>query len=143
MKRPRPSEKSLQNLVAHRWKPGVSGNPAGRPIAVVSEVLRAISRQPVPLGIRLIVKRKLHIELPEGTTFGEAIGCALALRAICGDVYAIKEYLDRSEGRVTERVQVFDGRSVRIRVTYEPVKPGERKALAEGESELASRPELN
>jgi len=72
---------------AHRWKPGQSGNPGGRPrTAKLSEACRA----------------KLASTIPgdsTGRTYAKAIADELARRALKGDIRAAEELANRAEGR--------------------------------------------
>jgi len=72
-----------------RWKPGQSGNPKGRP--------------PKNLSITSLVKEKLEQEGPEGKTNAELIADAIIELAVSGDLSAIKELLDRTDGKVIDR----------------------------------------
>lgn len=83
---------------ATQWKPGQSGNPAGRPpnTRYISEILR----------------EKLLEKTSEGKTHAELIAEALIELSkdakMRGFVPAIKELLDRIEGKVPE-THKFEG----------------------------------
>lgn len=66
---------------------------------------------------------------PEGRTFAECIANAMVLRAIRGDVQAVKEITDRIEGRVS------DQRRGRIPDQSEP--PPTLKVVYENRTQLA------
>ena len=68
----------------HRWKPGESGNPNGRPknVKYISEALREL------LGGDPALLKELVL--------------AIASKAGKGDVQAFKEITDRIEGKVVE-----------------------------------------
>ena len=69
------------------WKPGQSGNPAGRP--------------PKNISITSLVKAKLLLPANNGKTYGELVADSLVELATTGkDMVAIKELLDRVEGKV-------------------------------------------
>ena len=73
---------------AHRWKPGQSGNPGGRPkTASLSQACRAVLDKIVP-GDR------------EKCTYAQAIAERLADLAVKGHLGAVRELGDRTEGRV-------------------------------------------
>ena len=73
---------------AHRWKPGQSGNPGGRPkTAALSQACRAVLDKIVP-GDR------------EKRTYAQAIAERLADLAVKGHLGAVRELGDRTEGRV-------------------------------------------
>ncbi len=85
----RNTEKQLANLKP--FKPGQSGNPAGRPKkALLSDALR----------------RQLAIAAPgmPERTQAEAIASALIAEAILGNVAAIREVGDRSEGKPAQAI---------------------------------------
>jgi len=86
------------------FKPGQSGNPAGRPKSItLSEALRL----------------ELAKMLPGDTqerTFAEVIAQQLVRSAATGNILAAKEIADRTEGRAKQQVDVdlsvFDWREV-------------------------------
>jgi hypothetical protein len=85
----RNSDKRLQNLKP--FPKGTSGNPAGRPKkALLSDALR----------------RQLAITAPgmPERTQAEAIASALIAEAILGNVAAIREVGDRSEGKPAQAI---------------------------------------
>ncbi len=87
----RNTEKQLQNLKP--FKPGQSGNPAGRPKkALLSDALR----------------RQLAITAPgmPERTQAEAIAAALISEAIAGNIAAAREICDRTEGRPLQAVEL-------------------------------------
>ena len=89
--------------VEHRWKPGQSGNPGGRP---KGESLTA--------GLR----RRLEAE-HRGRTLAEAVIEALVRGAVQGKPQHIKEVLDRVEGKVTDKLDVNAAGPMTIRVVYD------------------------
>lgn len=80
---------------AHRFRPGTSGNPGGRP---KGRSLVALLRERLT-GPALGPRGKPG---PEGMTLGDQVVEALAIAAASGDVKAIKELLDRTEGRARQ-----------------------------------------
>ncbi len=87
----RNTEKQLANLKP--FKPGQSGNPAGRPKkALLSDALR---RQ----------LAEAHPNAPE-KTIAETIARSLIREAIAGNVQAIREVGDRSEGRPAQALAI-------------------------------------
>ena len=78
----------------HRWKPGQSGNPGGRPKgAPLSQACRALLGQPVPGD-------------PEGRTYAQLIAQTLAEKALRGDIRAAQELADRAEGRARQSIEI-------------------------------------
>ncbi len=87
----RNSDKRLQNLKP--FPKGVSGNPAGRPRkALLSDALR----------------RQLAEALPNAPekTIAEVIARALIREAVAGNVQAIREVGDRSEGKPAQALAI-------------------------------------
>jgi hypothetical protein len=85
------NDKRLQNLTP--FPKGVSGNPAGRPKkALLSDALR----------------RQLAIAAPgmSERTQAEAIAAALISEAILGNVQAIREVGDRTEGKPAQTLDL-------------------------------------
>lgn len=80
------------------WKPGESGNPAGRPKSItLSEALR-----------RELAKDAPATEGAEATgdTYAERIAAVLCAEAARGNVRAATEIADRTEGRPRQAVEV-------------------------------------
>jgi hypothetical protein len=87
----RNTEKQLQNLKP--FPKGISGNPAGRPKkALLSDALR----------------RQLAEALPNAPekTIAEVIARALIREAVSGNVQAIREIGDRSEGKPAQAIAI-------------------------------------
>jgi hypothetical protein len=79
------------NKLGNRFKPGESGNPQGRPkITLLSEALRA----------------QLSEVMPNERTVAERIAAALIAEAARGNVQAIREIGDRTEGKARQSVDV-------------------------------------
>jgi len=74
-----------------RWKPGQSGNPAGRPVNSVTALLKNQD----PLTNKSICDKLIEL-------------------AQAGDLPAIKEYLDRTDGKVTDKVAVLQDTTIRF-----------------------------
>lgn len=80
--------------VETRWKPGHSGNPSGRPKGSgrLSKALAALMLEQYPGDER-------------GRTYAEFIAEKLATAAAAGDIAAIRELADRTEGKATQRIE--------------------------------------
>ena len=71
---------------------GVSGNPAGRPKSItMSEAYRRELAKPDPAD-------------KHGRTFAEVIAARMIVRALIGDVQAVRELTDRTEGKPRQTV---------------------------------------
>lgn len=78
----------------YAWRPGVSGNPNGRPKGskAGSAALRKLARQ--------------FLDPKTGLCAEEMIAAKLIAKALDGDLGAIKEFYDRTEGRPGVRVEL-------------------------------------
>ena len=77
-----------------RFKKGQSGNPKGRPrSSVISDAMRAVLAEAPPGAYD-----------PDVQSYADAIARALIDKALTGDVAAIKEIGDRTEGKARQAV---------------------------------------
>src|SRR5262249_55634659 len=89
----KPNGKLFEIGNPHAWKPGQSGNPAGRPKSrTLSEHLRDRLKEQFPSR--------------SDATYGRMVAEALVDRAINGDVMAIREVYDRVEGKPKQTIDV-------------------------------------
>jgi hypothetical protein len=94
--RRRTGEGAVRGGEAHRFKPGQSGNPGGRPkIGALTRAFRALLEQPVP-GDR------------QGRTHAQAIAERTVGLAMRGHLGAVREVGDRAEGRSVPCIQLTD-----------------------------------
>jgi len=111
------AEANLARGAAHRFKPGQSGNPVGRPrTAKLSEACRA----------------KLASLIPgdsESRSYAEAIADRLAQLALKGDIRAAQELADRAEGRPSQMAPPTEYSGVKYIVLDMP-RPQRPVALA-------------
>ncbi len=77
---------------SHGFQPGHSGNPQGRP------------RDTITPHLRELVQR-LHPDAGE-ITYGELIALRLIEQAVAGEIAAIREVIDRLEGKPRQSVAV-------------------------------------
>ena len=80
---------------AHAFKPGVSGNPSGRPKSSEHIVSRALRIQ---LGQRAPNEIVLQLGLSPGASWGMCVSSALLHAAARGDVQAAREIREATEG---------------------------------------------
>jgi hypothetical protein len=97
-------QRRLANLERHKFKPGQSGNPAGRPRT---------------RGLIVALKSAIAETIPDGRTIEQALADELVNEALRGRrrLPAIAEIFDRLEGRPKQSVdldvkQQFPGRSI-------------------------------
>src|SRR5262249_6835801 len=108
---------NLAHGVAHRFKPGQSGNPGGRPrTAKLSEACRAKLASAIPGD-------------PESRSYAEAIADKLAQLALKGDIRAAQELADRAQGRPSQMAPPTEYSGVKYIVLDMP-RPQRPVALA-------------
>jgi hypothetical protein len=84
--------------ITTRFKPGVSGNPGGRPkTRILAEMLAAIGNE---------------VEPKSGKTFFQVAAESLVRKVFRGDIGAFKEFADRVDGRSTQHVELTGGLQV-------------------------------
>jgi len=80
------------NQMGNRWKPGETGNPNGRRGA-----------------IRDLLNNLLDSPFNEDYTRREVLSLSLFEQAMLGNIAAIRELLDRAEGKPLTRLEVTEG----------------------------------
>jgi len=104
-----PEEKEIYKKLPHLWRPGTSGNPAGRP--------------PGRLSIVGALRKKLG-SMPEGEkrTYLELFVDKLIDKALVeGDTAILRDIVDRVDGRPLQTVDV----DAKTETTYRIVRGGE------------------
>ena len=87
--------------IANQFKPGVSGNPGGRPKKLpITERYAEIADKPLPKELLAIT------DLPEGSTYGDALAMRQFREALAGSTSGAKEITDRLEGKARQPVDV-------------------------------------
>jgi len=95
------AKKRVPQLEPHQWRPGQSGNPAGRPKGEAGFLYRRVWNQEIPAHIlRVLNSGKRGLNLPPGTKFGECVVLKNYLMAMAGNVDAQKIILNRVDGSV-------------------------------------------
>jgi len=124
--------KTTKHLGKHQFKPGVSGNPSGRPKNPIPKALRDMSEKGVQEVIAAVCAGNLDqlqeiIESPE--TPALQVGYAKALvRAIKeGDVEIIERLLQRVIGKVPDYLNV---QSTNLNANLNAVVPEEKVRAA-------------
>ena len=109
---PTPKERRLANLKPP-WKPGESGNPAGRPEGAKNTIrsclYHALQKQIVP-NIETALKQE-GIELEENTN-AEGIANVLINQSLHGDIQSTKIISDLTEEPFPKDVKVTHGGAV-------------------------------
>jgi hypothetical protein len=117
------------------WKPGQSGNPAGRPRKrPISQAYDDLVQTPVPVAVARAMKIK------PGSLWCEAIAIAAAREAISrGGTLSRKEIREAIEGKATQRIELrSDVRAAEFVVVYAPAfapVPNDIKSLPEQPAE--------
>ena len=102
----------------HAFKPGQSGNPKGRPKSItLSEAYRKELSKIVPND-------------PEGRTYAEVLAEKMREKAFSGDVQALREMADRTEGKPRQTVALSVERREQLEAAVEGIM---RDAAAAGE----------
>ena len=114
--------------LAHQFKPGQSGNPAGRPKGLPNTKTRLIRL------LSLVEKIKNPVTgVVEGFTILEQLDLRQIERARKGDLKSYKEIIDRLEGRAAQTVDLTSqGRELRPMAFFDlnpdpELKPKKRK----------------
>jgi hypothetical protein len=95
------------------WRPGESGNPAGRPKRrPISDAYAEYLQRPVPEKLRS------ELDLWEGATFADAIAAGLVIAVCKGSVAAARELREATEGKAGDRPKEISG-PVNLRVIYD------------------------
>jgi hypothetical protein len=97
---------NLEKGAPHRFKPGVSGNPGGRPKK------RPISeRYEVLAELELPRKDRIKHGLPEGATYGDALAIVMFRAALEGNPSAAREIREAIEGKTAQRQETTKSRA--------------------------------
>jgi hypothetical protein len=101
--------------IPHRWQPGQSGNPGGRPKRTpLADACRDVLALPVPGD-------------SEGRTYAQKIAATLAEKAVDGDIRAAQELADRAEGKARQSIEI---EQTRLREAFERMSSEEKEVYA-------------
>ena len=101
--------------IAHRWQPGQSGNPGGRPKRTpLADACRDVLALPVPGDV-------------DGRTYAQKIAATLAEKAAEGDIRAAQELADRAEGRARQSIEI---EQTRLKEAFDRMSREELEAYA-------------
>lgn len=101
----------VENLIPYQFKPGESGNPNGRPKkSPVTDHVKDQLEGPIPRAMLDSMKegaRAVFFEIygPD-PTFGQMIAFKLVAMSAKGDMMAMRELLDRVEGKVVQKAEL-------------------------------------
>jgi len=115
---------NLEKGAPHRFKPGVSGNPGGRPKK------RPISERYEELAeLELPEKERIKHGLPEGATYEDALAMVRFKAALDGKPDAAREIREAIEGKTGPRQETINRGPVEIAVVFEDPVPPSRRLL--------------
>jgi hypothetical protein len=119
------TDKQLAALEPTKWRPGQSGNPAGRrPNRPLTQAYDEILRSPVPEAERKAMR------LAPGVTWAQAIAQSKvrqACRHTGNSVPAAKEMRESVEGKSVQRIELSGERSVQVNVVFDDPPPAKRR----------------
>ena len=99
--------RKVENLIPHQFKPGESGNPAGRPKRLpVTDFITEQLEKPIPATMRAQLPALFTEVYGENATFGQMLAYKVIAQAAKGDIQAMNTVLDRVEGKVRQNVGV-------------------------------------
>jgi hypothetical protein len=114
------------HLEMYKFKPGESGNPGGRPkkLAITDYVKEQLDKQ-IPEAMRAKLPALFVAIYGENATFGEMLAFKLVQMSAKGDMPAMKELLERVEGKVPQKTQLsgVDGAPIETAITIKFVDP--------------------
>ena len=90
---------NIKNIEKHKYKKGQSGNPNGRPKGKksLSTLLKKY------LKARIDFRNPIKQNKEDKKAISDIIAMRLLFKAINGDIVAIKEIMDRTEGKVLDK----------------------------------------
>lgn len=92
------------------WKKGQSGNPSGRPKGhstwseVANDLLDA-NHLDIKMTLPSGEKKQVRCDIEDGKTIRHAVVSALIVEALKGNVPAIRELCDRTEGKPAQKIE--------------------------------------
>ena len=95
----------IDNLKGKGWKPGVSGNPNGRPkkgeawADVANELLNS---KEIDITLKMADGKVKRLNLESDKSFRHAVIVGMIKEAMKGNVQAAREVADRTEGKAKE-----------------------------------------
>ena len=105
-------------MEANKWKPGHSGNPAGRPKKLpITDRYAAVAELPVPDNL-LTALRLREAEKSAIKTYGDALVLSQFRAGNKGKTEPAREIADRLEGRARQAVEVSGPEGKPIDVTF-------------------------
>lgn len=108
---------NVENLIPYQFKPGESGNPGGRPkTRPVTDYVREQLERQIPTVMRVKLPAVFAQLYGESATFGQMLAFQMIAQAATGERRAMKEVLDRVEGKVTQQLASDEIDSIQLTV---------------------------
>jgi len=107
---------------AGRWKPGQSGNPAGRPKhkTLTEELMKTLDKPASSLKFIEKVARAFGVD-PEVVTVREVMVLSTLMHGAKGNPTILNALWDRVDGKVADRIAGHDGGPVQVQQTLSRV----------------------
>lgn len=106
-------------IAPYQFKPGQSGNPGGRPKKLaITDLLKEQLDKPIPEAMKAKLPPIFSEVYGDSPTFADMIAFKLVAMSAKGDMFAMKELLDRVEGKVaqTQKLEGPDGGPVQFMI---------------------------
>ena len=112
-----------KNLIPHRFQPGQSGNPGGRPRKQpITDYLRSQLETAIPSEMLSRMKSEYREDFSavygDRPTFGQMIAFQLISQAARGDAAVLSLLLDRVEGKANQKNVREENNEVVFRVVH-------------------------
>ncbi len=95
-----------ESIVPYQFKPGESGNPAGRPKKTreIPELLEKLCKEQTPSGLKQAICETFELPPGEPMPMMEAVLRGVLMRAARGEAWAVQFIAERLEGKALQRV---------------------------------------
>ena len=108
---------NVENLIPYQFKPGESGNPGGRPKKrPITDYVREQLENQIPTAMRAKLPAAFVEVYGESATFGQMLAFQMVAKAATGEMHAMREVLDRVEGKVSQRLASDETNSIQLTV---------------------------
>ncbi len=101
-------ENENNNVIGRPFEKGISGNPKGRPRkekTFSDTAIKLLSSSNIEIKYEINGKKK-HINLTSSENIYCGLVSALIVQGLKGDVRAIKELIDRTEGKAVQKLDL-------------------------------------
>lgn len=143
----KPGEECPDQLKEHRFKPGQTGNPKGRPrTKLITRAYQHLLAERFPKGKSLNdgFKQVLSELVQEGASLAEMVAMMQIGQALKGKTYAASEIADRVEGKPKQTQQIVgpdDGPLQHLNIDLRQLDSEELRELARTLAKAQAEPE--